>query len=359
MIDDQAVLNFHSALRESLLQVLQDVRFCMEKAMRDSADEEVKRIIERSQVKFRVKAPESIARKMRRDGLESAAELPAGIEDMLGIRVVTPDKIQARKLFEWFQHNQAQWFYDREGEVQFTPLTIQDRNKYSLRTGYQAFHLTFVAKRRFAWTPTCAWPCEVQLMAQVWEFWADYSRAYFYANADAANPGLLPYSAAISRLLDAADELMSETANILLAPAPAPPEPLAPAQVPPPEEVEARPSVTVDEVRSWLAANLRKYFGEGVRLPNDFFVHRIADELGLYGASTAKLDDLFSNKSLRAKYEELLAANRLKFLPVFQQVLCMLLLSQAESWEGVVNRMNSELRLQGVRLILPSEHPVE
>ena len=192
-------------------------------------------------------------------------------------------------------------------------------------------------------------------MAQVWEFWADYSRTYFYADPTSANPALLPYSAAISKLLDAADDLMSETAKILLAPAQPPPEPSPATPAEPPPTTEPKLQVGAEEVRDWLGQNMRAFFGDLAKIPNDFFVHKIADELTFANTSLEQLAAVLADETLRARYKDLLQQNDLAYLPVYQQILCMLLLARGTSTEVLVDRLNAELRLLGIRLQLPGE----
>ncbi len=351
MISDDEVFAYHATRADFCQQILTNLRFCLEKVVRD-AGKDVARILGRSQLRQRVKSRESLLRKVRRDSIDDPAKLPLAVEDLLGIRIVTPDKAQARHLFEWFQHMQASWFYPVLAAPAFVPYTFENTNKYSLKSGYQAFHVTFVADHKFAWFPQQHWPCEIQIMAQVWEFWADYSRIYFYADPTSTNPALLPYSAAISKLLDAADDLMSETAKILLAPAPTAPEP-APATGGIASTPDSKLPPTSDDVRSWLADNLRPFFGDKAKIPNDFFVHKIADELTFASTSLEQLGALLGDDALRAQYKALLQQNDLAYLPVYQQILCMLLLARGTTREVLVDRLNSELRLLGIRLQVP------
>ena len=136
--------------------------------------------------------------------------------DLLGIRIVTPNKAQARLLFEFLQRHRSSWFCPVSLEPKFVPYTIDDRNNYSLRSGYQAYHITFLHQRDYApITDVAIWPVEVQIMSELWAFWAEYSRRYFYAREDSPSSELLPYNVAISRVLDAADDLMVTTSEFL------------------------------------------------------------------------------------------------------------------------------------------------
>ena len=353
MISDDEVFTYHGTRAELCQQVLTNLHFCLDKVLQD-AEKEVARIFGRSQVRQRVKSRESLLRKIRRDGIEDPAKLPLAVEDLIGIRIVTPDKAQARRLFDWFQHVQGSWFYPIVGTPAFVPYTFENTNKYSLKSGYQAFHIAFVADHNFAWFSSQRyWPVEIQIMAQVWEFWADYSKTYFYADPTSANPALLPYSAAISKLLDAADELMSETAKILLAPAPTAPESTTVTPAGAPAATQAKPQVSAEQVRHWLSENIQGFFGDSAKIPNDFFVHKIADELTFANTSLEQLAALLGDEALRAKYRDLLQDNSLAYLPVYQQLLCMLLLTRGVSTDVLVDRLNAELRPLGIRLKSP------
>jgi ppGpp synthetase/RelA/SpoT-type nucleotidyltranferase len=356
MISDEDVATYHATATELLGQVLKNLTFCLDKVLREAPDHAVGRTYARSRVRSRVKTSESLLRKLRRDRVDDLGQLPLAVEDLLGIRIVTPDKLQARSLFEWFRSTQATWFFSLVGSPVFTPYTFENTNKYSLKSGYQAFHITFVADNHFPWFPANRqWPCEIQIMAQVWEFWADYSRTYFYAKPDVANAALLPYSAAISKLLDAADDLMSETAKILLAPSPADPEPAVDEVNGDQAAIAIAPNITADVMRKWLVANIRAVFGEGAKVPNEFFIHKIVDELTLHNISLEQLDEILRNEATRDQYRVLLRDNGLSYLPVYQYILYMLLLSRSATREILVERLNSELRPLGIRLSSPTE----
>jgi hypothetical protein len=108
--------------------------------------------------------------------------------------------------------------------------------------------------------------------------------------------------------------------------------------------------VTPRDVQLWLAKNISKLFGEEVRVPNELFLTKIANELNTYEISLPKLEEIVKNEGVVQSYQNLLRGNNLAFLPLYQQILCMILLYLDRDIRKVVDRLNSELMLLGIRL---------
>ena len=250
-------------------------------------------------------------------------------------------------------------------EPKCVPYTIEDRNKYSLRTGYQAFHVTFIADRGYTpFTANRKWPCEIHIMSQIWEFWANYSRRYFYAASGPEVSQLLPYNSVISKILDSADDLMVATAELLLAsehesennvPAEETEGEATTVTVAQASDTIATPSITAEDVRIWLESNVTRLIDVRAKVPNRIFIAKIADELNVYGISLEKLEEMLQDPTTLERYRRLLQFNGLTFLPVYQQVLCMILLYLDRDIQTVVDRVNSQLWLLGLRLHAPTE----
>ncbi len=297
-------------------------------------------------MKPRVKRPTSILKKCQREDnkVENLDEIPEKIEDLLGIRIVTVNKEQARRLFDElrrFHEKENTWFCETDKPPNFVQYTIQDKNNYSLRTGYQAYHITFIFTRSYApFHKIARWPVEIQIMSQLWDFWAEYSRKYFYGGVESDSQ--LPYNLAISRILDSADELMVTTAQIL-------------TQVPEKQAPRATTGVTPLQVGDWFDKNLDKYLGSTARKPIDFFINKIAEELNLHGISLSELEKILSDKIIRAQYNAILDDSRIDFIPPYQEILCFVLLSRGLKPDRVVERVNNELRLLGITLWAPPE----
>ncbi len=363
MINEKDLSDYYGTVKEIYFKALEDVVFFLEKALKENTDgDEIARIYTSSKVSKRVKTQESLLRKIRRDNIENLDHIPDAIEDILGIRISTPNKIQARKLFEWFQHNKGNWFCSTIGEPKLTPYTIEDRNKYSLRTGYQAYHITFIVDREYApFTAIRKWPCELQIMSQVWEFWANYSRRYFYAASSPEVAQLLPYNAAISKILDSADDLMVATAELLLASEhggePAGEVSTEGAEGPQPavEEKIAEVLTTPTEVETWLQENLASLISERAKIPNAIFLQKISDELNLYKISLDKLKEILSDATTKERYNRLLSINGIPYLPTYQQILCMILIYQNRDPQTILGVVNSQLWLLGIHLEIPPD----
>jgi ppGpp synthetase/RelA/SpoT-type nucleotidyltranferase len=353
MITDQSLSTYYDATKEIFARSRDDILFFLNRKLQD-AEPEICRIYASSRLSDRVKPYESLLRKVRRDGVDEIEVIPEKVEDIIGIRISTPNKVQAKKLFDWFRAARGNWFCNVSAEPKFVPYTLEERNGYSLRTGYQAYQITFVFERGFLpFTVNRRWPCEIQIMSQVWEFWANYSRNYFYGNLGASVARLLPYNVAISRILDSADDLMVATAELLLE-GEVEPDQLA---------VESSCKTNLDQnstnidsivtprdVQLWLAKNISKLFGEEVRVPNELFLTKIANELNTYEISLPKLEEIVKNEGVVQSYQNLLRGNNLAFLPLYQQILCMILLYLDRDIRKVVDRLNSELMLLGIRL---------
>jgi ppGpp synthetase/RelA/SpoT-type nucleotidyltranferase len=200
---------YYSYMAPLYSKAIEDVLWSLRQSL--EKDLALSDVVSSTRVKNRVKPDSSLLRKCRRDNIQDLVDIPSEVEDVLGIRVATLNKEHARVLFERLQAKKDSWFCKVVSQPKFTPYTISDKNNYSLKSGYQAYHVTFVYDRDYRpITETAHWPVEIQIMPQLWEFWAEYSRKYFYNAADTTG-SLLPYNVIISRLLDVADDLMIAT----------------------------------------------------------------------------------------------------------------------------------------------------
>lgn len=194
-------------------------------------------------------------------------------------------------------------------------------------------------------------------MSQVWEFRATYSRRYFYATSSPEVTQLLPYNAAISKILDSADDLMVATAELLLASGRGnekdKTDAIADDRIEPVREVQPTSAITAGDVEKWLHENITALISERAKVPNEIFLAKIADELNVYGISLEQLGGILRDENTKERYHRLLALNNLSFLPVYQQILCMVLLNLNRDIQTVVERVNSQLWLLGLRLQVP------
>jgi ppGpp synthetase/RelA/SpoT-type nucleotidyltranferase len=340
MLSDDALTQHYASLTPVFERALGDIQWRLKEFLA-AAPEDLQEIYRASEVLSRIKPLESFLRKCRRETVDDASEVPAKIEDLLGIRIVTASKPAARSLFDHLQHNQSNWFCALSGDPKFVPYTPEDNNKYSVKSGYRAFHLTFVLEQSYKpFSTTELWPAEIQIMSRLWQFWADYSRRYFYLSDDDRVAQLLPYNVAISKILDTADDLISANLESLgrvgdkVAPLPEEQGEL--------ETATSEATITPDQVRSWLATNLVEYFGNA-RMPNDFYLYKIAEELELYGITADDLSQIFEDTNVAMRYWAILKASDVAFLPPYQQILAKLLLYLDRDDETVVDHVNSQL----------------
>jgi ppGpp synthetase/RelA/SpoT-type nucleotidyltranferase len=311
-----------------------------------------------SELSRRVKSFDSVLRKCRRDGVLNAKDVPDRVEDIIGIRLATINKDEAKKLFDHLQASADAWFCHTVDKPKFVAYTHQS-SKYSQTSGYQAYHVTFFYDHDYSPAATeTKWPVEIQIMAQLWAFWAEYSRKYFYGGPTFSQQWL-PYNHIISKILDNADDLMVVTREMLLQAAPdaeraskrgeaaISPEGAATALS------EPVTGVTSSQVRAWFDRNARKYFGPHVNMPIDLFLYKIADELNLYGVSLERLDKILDDKDVNRRYAAILNASQVLFLPPYQKILCLILISLNWETKRLVERVNSELWLLGMQLREP------
>ena len=216
-LSKEALSKYYGPLSLYAEKAMGDVRWCLDNSMETSKDKNVQRIYKSSTKKQRVKPEGSLLKKCHRDNITAPESIPDIIEDVIGIRIVTSNKNEAAELFEFLRTNKDSWFCDVVGEPKFTPYTIAERNRYSILSGYQAYHITFVYQQSYhPVTDISRWPVEMQLTSLLWEFWANYSREYFYSRPGGMAEKLRPYTVAISKTLDSAEDLMATTTEILL-----------------------------------------------------------------------------------------------------------------------------------------------
>lgn len=357
MLSDEQVRQYHAAVEGCYEKALEDVGWALEQSLKKDPNGAISRIYTSSSVSHRVKSADFLLRKCRRDGIESLSEIPEQVEDILGIRIATPNKQQARELFECLRAMGSDWFCAVETEPKFVPYTVADGNKYAVKSGYQAYHITFLYHHDFAGLADVkTWPVEIQIMAKLWEFWANYSREYFYGGAGEKEAQLIPYTTAVSKILDTADDLLIATTEILLGAASevVPCDTGAADDLVEPEEVPVG-AVTAEGVREWFRENVERYFGDQVRVPIDLFLWKVADALNLQGLELADLSSVMDDASTTAKYEAILRASHVRYLPPYQSILCRLLIHAGLELSKVVSRVNEEMTLQGIRLSLPLE----
>ncbi len=342
MIGEKELLEYYEGLKSIYEKALHDVRWHLDKFLTSSKEDQIAKIYTSSKITQRVKAPDSLLRKCRRDGVSEVNAIPNSIEDILGIRIATVNKDQARKLWEYLSKLSSSWFCKTSSQPNFVPYTISDKNNYSLKTGYQAYHVTFVYEHSYSpLTSIGGWPVEIQVMAQLWEFWAEYSRKYFYGGSGITTP-LLPYNVAISKILDSADDLMLATTEMLLQTGVEKEK----------EPVPKAPGVGHHDVGTWFEKNANKYFGRA-NTPIDLFLLKIGEELNLYGITLEQLEKLLQDKEINARYDAILRASRVAFLAPYQKILTIILLSLGWESERIVERVNDELWLLGINLKKP------
>jgi ppGpp synthetase/RelA/SpoT-type nucleotidyltranferase len=337
---------FYESLAGIYQRALEDVHWHLDIHIREHAPSDTARIYTTAKISKRVKSKKSLWRKCKRDDVPAVGEIHERVEDVLGIRIATPNKEQAFRLYEYFRSLKDDWFCPVVDSPEFVPYTITDKNRYSLETGYQAYHMTFAFDKSYRPATTLrVWPVEIQIMSQLWEFWANYSREYFYGGTGSMADALLPYNVVISKILDNADDLMVATTDILLR------GEREEEEAEGPQEPAGR--MTTHDVRLWFTKNISKYFGPRVRIPIDLFLSKVAEELNLYDVGLDDLEKILDDSENQRAYDSILEESRIDYLPPYQQILCRILIENGWELERVVDRVNEELWVQGIELRAP------
>ena len=328
----------------------------MKLLMQESGNADIVRILGSSEFHHRIKDADAIFRKCLRDNVVRVEDIQEMVEDVVGLRVVTPNKKDAKLLFDFLHGRASGWFCETTAPVKFVEYTWESGNGYSMKSGYQAFHITFIHPRQFpSFALATKWPIEVQITTKLWHFWSDYSRTYFYQGTGDEDDPAAPYNVAISRILDSAEDLMITTAESFLRPTSAETPTIVTESAVTREEVTitqtpTKQKVAPAEVWTWFSENITELFGEDVRMPNPLFVSKIAYQLNVYDMSLDRLGQAMRDAKNKEKYQELLRMSSVRFLPPYQQILCYILLSLGYNMEEAVAKVNDQLYLLGIRL---------
>ena len=103
-------------------------------------------------------------------------------------------------------------------------------------------------------------------------------------------------------------------------------------------------------MQRWLQKNTAKYFGPNVKLPSEFFIAKIAEDLNLYDITLRDLDKIFQDVSLTERYNTILETSSLSFLPPYQSIVFRILLSLNLNERRVIELVNRELAPLGSEL---------
>ena len=354
MLTDNDLSDYYAANENVYNKCLEDIKWDLDQFMKNASDE-VKVHFNTSRIAQRVKPLQSFIRKCRREQIAAKEDINLKIEDILGIRISTANKEGARELFGFLQQksDSSSWFCELASELRFVPYTIEDKNNYSLKSGYQAFHITFACKKNYpAATELSTWPVEIQIMSRLWDFWAEYSREYFYGREGSPASAYLPYNVAISKILDSADDLVTITIDRIRQEVaedkmPVQGETIVLEEVTPEPGTEQQTSL--EAVKEWFDNDALKHF-QNARIPGNFFLSKIAEELSVYGITLDKLPEVLEDQKIDQRYRVILGRSSLHYLPPHEQILTKILLHLGRDEKAVIDEVNQELRRLGTVL---------
>ena len=129
MIAEESIKLFYDTRNPYHKKLAEDVLFAFQQASKADLDGKIKQIVNGSSFSSRVKTLESITRKLNRDGIKDPSNIDDSVEDIIGIRIVTPNKRQARELFDWCQDTSKEWFHEAKDLPKCTPYTIEAKEQ--------------------------------------------------------------------------------------------------------------------------------------------------------------------------------------------------------------------------------------
>ncbi len=349
MVEEVDISARHDEIEDNAKQVKDILMMKLRTFLYESDNEEIQRESSKWRVIGRVKECQSVIRKANEVGIEDASiDIPGRISDFIGLRIVTKNKADAEKVFEDLndRHKKGDWFCDVEGGIESDAKTIDRALFPKVSSGYQAFHINFLYDSRNRYTRDCGvlyWPTEIQIMSELWAFYAEFSRRYFYKPEDPAPASLAPYIIPLSKILDAADDLVS---NILEAK----------------RKLERETEESVDEagssigtLRSFLESEdrLLRLYGTG-KVPGEVFLLKMSELLESFELELSELENIMSNEDYRTRYLDLLAASPgLYYLAPWQKTLAYVLMNSGALDSEIVEKVNAELWHRSLRLSAP------
>ena len=153
---------FYAPLEGFLKKAASDLWWTFDGFIQKTGNADIQRIYASCRRSERVKTEDSVFRKCQRDSIAVPEAVLDRMEDLIGMRIVAPNKKDAQSLFDFLRSKKDSWFCETAEEPKFTPYTLAEKNGHSIRTGYQAFHIAFVYARSYRpGTEVNRWPVEI------------------------------------------------------------------------------------------------------------------------------------------------------------------------------------------------------
>ncbi len=127
---------FHQRISAPCSVVRSDIEGSLKLFMQESGNPEVVRILGSSDFSHRIKDPDAIFRKCLRDKVSRIEDIQEKIEDLIGLRIITLNKKDARNLFDYLKARAADWFCEKANTPNFVSYTWESTNRYSMKSGY-------------------------------------------------------------------------------------------------------------------------------------------------------------------------------------------------------------------------------
>ncbi len=113
------------------------------------------------------------------------------------------------------------------------------------------------------------------------------------------------------------------------------------------------PVYDVKRMNDWFEEKVEHVFGPSVNVPKAAFLRKISQLLLDTKTSLAELENCLTMPRVKKKYNSILAASEIPFLPPFQQSLAHILIGKGLECDGIVSNVNEELSPLGIKLRCP------
>lgn len=119
------------------------------------------------------------------------------------------------------------------------------------------------------------------------------------------------------------------------------------------EEAVVLPVYSHDRMKSWFEKNVERVFGESVNVPKAAFMKKISMTLLESRITLQQLESYLLDVKVREKYEKILEASGIPFLPPFQMSIAHIRIGRGLDCEDIIVEVNSELSPLGIKLSCP------
>jgi hypothetical protein len=118
-------------------------------------------------------------------------------------------------------------------------------------------------------------------------------------------------------------------------------------------EAVVLPVYSPERMHAWFEENVQRVFGPSVNIPKHTFLKKIAYMLTETRTTLSQMEQSLLDNNVKRKYDGILKASEVAFLPPFQMSYTHVLLGKGVGCEEAVTKVNMELRPLGIVLKCP------